>query len=54
MIIVTIGTGATFVYQATSNANGNDLSENGEDMSDASYSVDIPTMFLNVKVSISP
>lgn len=38
---LSIGAGATFVYQATSNANGDGLSENGEDVSDASYSVDI-------------
>ena len=38
---LTIGAGATFVYQTTSNANGDDLSENGEDVGDASYSVDI-------------
>lgn len=38
---LSIGAGVTFVYQTTSNANGDDLSENGEDVGDASYSVDI-------------
>lgn len=36
-----MGAGATFVVQGTSNANGDTLSENGEDVTDASYSVDI-------------
>ena len=38
---ISIGAGATFVYQFTNKANGDDLSENGEDVGDASYSVDI-------------
>ncbi|OGX08104.1 MAG: hypothetical protein A2Y03_10140 [Omnitrophica WOR_2 bacterium GWF2_38_59] len=38
---ISIGAGVTFVYQATSNANGDDLSENGQDVGDASYSVDV-------------
>ena len=38
---IEIGAGATFVYQTTNNANGDDLSENGEDVGDASYSVDL-------------
>ena len=36
-----MGVGATFVVQGTSNANGDSLSENGEDVTDASYSVDL-------------
>ncbi len=38
---VEIGAGATFVYQFTDNANGDDLSQNSEDVGDASYSVDL-------------
>ena len=38
---LSIGGGATFVYQTTGNANGDDLSKNGENVGDASYSVDI-------------
>ncbi|MBU1062375.1 MAG: carbohydrate porin [Candidatus Omnitrophica bacterium] len=36
-----ISAGATFVIQGTNNANGDDLSGKGEDITDASYSVDI-------------
>jgi hypothetical protein len=35
------GLGATFVFQATHNANGDSLSKDGEDVTDSSYSVDI-------------
>ncbi|MCD4781838.1 MAG: carbohydrate porin [Candidatus Omnitrophica bacterium] len=38
---VEIGASATYVYQFTDKANGDDLSENSEDVGDASYSVDI-------------
>ena len=38
---IEIGAGATFVVQGTSKANGDDLSENGEDVTDASYSIDL-------------
>ncbi|MCG8431436.1 MAG: carbohydrate porin [Candidatus Omnitrophica bacterium] len=38
---LTIGAGATFIVQGTSHANGDDLSANGEDVIDASYSVDL-------------
>ena len=38
---ISLEAGATFIYQATSNANGDDLSENGQDVGDASYSVDV-------------
>ena len=38
---VEIGAGATFVYQFTDKANGDDLSQNSEDVGDASYSVDL-------------
>jgi len=38
---IKIGAGATFVVQGTSKANGDDLSENGEDVTDASYSIDL-------------
>ncbi len=38
---ITLEAGATFVYQSTSNANGDDLSENGQDVGDVSYSVDV-------------
>ncbi len=38
---IEIGAGATGVYQFTNNANGDDLSQNGEDTGDASYSVDV-------------
>lgn len=33
--------GATFIVQGTSNANGDNISEKGEDVTDASYSVDL-------------
>jgi len=36
-----IGAGATFIIQGTSNANGTDLSERGEDVTDATYSIDL-------------
>jgi len=36
-----IGAGATFVVQGTHNANGDDLSEQGEDVMDGSYSIDL-------------
>ncbi len=36
-----IGAGATFVIQGTDNANGSNLSEKGEDVTDASYSIDL-------------
>ena len=36
-----IGAGATFVVQGTNNANGEGLSKNGEDVTDASYSIDL-------------
>jgi len=38
---IEIGAGATFVVQGTSKANGDDLSENGEDVTDTSYSIDL-------------
>jgi len=38
---LTIGAGATFVVQGTNNANGDSLSKNGEDVTDASYSIDL-------------
>lgn len=38
---IEIGAGATFVYQFTDNANGDGLSINGEDVNDATYSVDV-------------
>lgn len=38
---IEIGAGATFVYQFTDKANGDDLSQNSEDVGDASYSVDL-------------
>ena len=38
---LTIGAGATFVLQGTSNANGDDLAKNGEDVTDVSYSMDL-------------
>jgi len=38
---IDIGAGATFVVQGTNNANGNSLSEKGEDVTDASYSIDL-------------
>ncbi|MCK4816490.1 hypothetical protein KA005_12040, partial [bacterium] len=38
---IEIGAGATFVYQFTDKANGDDLSKNSEDVGDASYSVDL-------------
>lgn len=36
-----IGAGATFIIQGTNNANGDDLSEEGEEVMDGSYSVDL-------------
>jgi len=36
-----IGAGATFVIQGTNKANGSSLSEEGEDVTDASYSIDL-------------
>ena len=33
--------GATFIIQGTDNANGDDLSNKGEDVTDASYSMDL-------------
>jgi len=38
---IKIGAGATFLIQGTDNANGNSLSEKGEDITDASYSLDL-------------
>ncbi len=38
---LTIRAGATFIMQGTNNANGDDLSKNGEDVTDASYSIDL-------------
>ena len=38
---LTIGGGATFIVQGTYNANGSGLSQNGEDVSDGSYSADL-------------
>ena len=38
---LSIGAGATFVVQGTNNANGDSLSKNGEDVTDASYSIDL-------------
>ena len=38
---LTIGAGATFVLQGTHNANGDNLSKKGEDVTDASYSIDL-------------
>jgi len=38
---LTIGAGATFILQGTANANGDDLAKNGEDVTDASYSMDL-------------
>ena len=38
---LTIGGGATFIIQGTHNANGDDLSEKGEDVTDGSYSIDL-------------
>ncbi|MCK5707493.1 MAG: carbohydrate porin [Candidatus Aureabacteria bacterium] len=38
---ISLEAGATFVHQATSNANGDDLSENDQDVGDASYSIDV-------------
>ena len=35
------GIGATFILQGTNNANGGTLSEKGEDVTDASYSIDL-------------
>ena len=36
-----MGLGATFVMRGTNNANGDGLSKNGEDVADASYSIDV-------------
>jgi len=36
-----ISAGATFIFQATYNANGDNLSKKGEDVADTSYSVDV-------------
>jgi len=38
---ISVGVGATFIMQGTHNANGDALSKNGEDVTDASYSVDL-------------
>jgi len=38
---LTIGAGATFILQGTDKANGDNLAQNGEDVTDASYSVDL-------------
>ncbi|HEO63707.1 MAG TPA: hypothetical protein ENN78_00360, partial [Candidatus Omnitrophica bacterium] len=38
---LTIGASATFILQGTNNANGDDLAKNGEDVIDASYSMDL-------------
>ncbi|MFH1901548.1 MAG: carbohydrate porin [Candidatus Omnitrophota bacterium] len=38
---LTIGAGATFILQGTHNANGDNLSKKGEDVTDASYSIDL-------------
>ncbi len=38
---LSIGAGATFVVQGTDNANGDNLSKKGEDVTDASYSIDL-------------
>jgi len=38
---ITIGAGATFIIQGTFKANGDALSKNGEDITDASYSIDL-------------
>ena len=38
---ISVSAGATFVMQGTHNANGDGLSKNGEDVTDASYSVDL-------------
>jgi len=36
-----MGLGATFIVQGTDNANGDDLSGKGEDVTDSSYSIDV-------------
>lgn len=36
-----LGAGATFIYQTTDQANGDSLSSSGEDVGDASYSIDL-------------
>ncbi|RKY34689.1 MAG: hypothetical protein DRP69_03945 [Candidatus Duberdicusella sinuisediminis] len=38
---ISVGGGATFVIQGTHNANGNDLSKDGEDTTDAAFSLDL-------------
>lgn len=38
---LSLGAGATFVIQGTNNANGDSLSKNSEDVTDASYSIDL-------------
>lgn len=38
---LTIGGGATFILQGTDKANGDNLAQNGEDVTDASYSIDL-------------
>jgi len=38
---ISLSAGATFIMQSTNNANGDSLSKNGEDVTDASYSVDL-------------
>jgi len=38
---INIEGGATFIVQATDNANGSDLSQGGEDVTDGSYSIDL-------------
>lgn len=38
---VSLGVGMTTIYQATNGANGDDLSQSGEDTGDASYSFDL-------------
>jgi high affinity Mn2+ porin len=38
---LTIGAGATFILQATNNANAEDFAKSSEDVTDASYSVDL-------------
>ncbi len=38
---IAIGAGGTLIYQFTDHANGDDIAQNGEDVGDASYSVDL-------------
>jgi hypothetical protein len=38
---LTIGAGATFIIQGAYNANGDSLSQNGKDITDVSYSIDL-------------